>query len=110
MITFINDKFYNYNFQTRIKQRVTRLENGPAISTDPDDWALTFSFKVLKEKGGARLELRIPMSQFSTALPLYWKDLLCQKQPSWPVEVAKIRICNVYEPGSHKEEKAQKMW
>ena len=37
MITFINDKFYNYNFQTRIKQRVTRLENGPAISTDPDD-------------------------------------------------------------------------
>jgi len=25
------------SFQTRIKQRVTRLENGPAISTDPDD-------------------------------------------------------------------------
>ena len=24
-------------FQTRIKQRVTRLENGPGISTDPDD-------------------------------------------------------------------------
>ena len=24
--------------QTRIKQRVTRLENGPVISTDPDDW------------------------------------------------------------------------
>merc|ERR1719219_3140097 len=25
------------SFQTRIKQRVTRLENGPGISTDPDD-------------------------------------------------------------------------
>ena len=26
------------SLQTRIKQRVTRLENGPVISTDPDDW------------------------------------------------------------------------